>query len=158
MPKDRTSEFHSTLASIRSRQAVPAGNTSSKSHAKEARQPLLGGPSSGASGSGGDGAQILRAPGSAASGPKADSKNLSEFGRMAGGIAKDINATTAKLGKLAQCEFGVVGAGFAGPRLGLGMKTRRVASTPKGVTGRAHTSPTSLAVVTNRRPSLLAQY
>ncbi|KAI9636166.1 integral membrane protein sed5 [Dioszegia hungarica] len=77
MAKDRTSEFHSTLASIRSRQAVPAGNGKSAGKA-EARQPLLG------------------------AGPKADGKKLSEFGKMAGGIAKDINATTAKLGKLAQ--------------------------------------------------------
>ena len=30
--------------------------------------------------------------------------NVSEFGKMAGGIAKDINATTLKLQKLAQRE------------------------------------------------------
>lgn len=106
MAKDRTSEFHSTLASIRSRQAVPAGNGKSAGKA-EARQPLLGGPS-GASGSGSDGAHILRAPGAGGAGPKADGKKLSEFGKMAGGIAKDINATTAKLGKLAQCELRAV--------------------------------------------------
>lgn len=38
----------------------------------------------------------LLPPGSAAS--------KSEFGRLAGNIAKDINATTLKLQKLAQCE------------------------------------------------------
>jgi syntaxin 5 len=104
MPKDRTSEFHSTLASIRSRQAVPSGSTTSKSQAKEARQPLLlNSNGASGSGSGSDGPHILRAPGASGVGPKADSKKLSEFGRMAGGIAKDINATTAKLGKLAQC-------------------------------------------------------
>lgn len=96
-PKDRTSEFHSTLASIKSRSAL-AGSSSSASLASgkggkgknsEAKQPLLP-KENGRSGTPKNGAG-------------AGSK--SEFGRMAGGIAKDINSTTLKLQKLAQCGF-----------------------------------------------------
>ncbi|EIW70971.1 syntaxin 5 [Tremella mesenterica] len=70
--KDRTAEFHSTLNSIKSRTALPKPT-------KDVKQPLLkeAGPSRGAGGK-------------------------SEFGRMAGAIAKDINSTTLKLQKLAQ--------------------------------------------------------
>ncbi|ORY30214.1 t-SNARE [Naematelia encephala] len=77
-PKDRTSEFHSTLNSIKSRTALP----SKGKERDESKQRLL--PS---------------APGKAAGG--ADAKK-SEFGRMAGQIARDINGTTMKLQKLAQ--------------------------------------------------------
>jgi syntaxin 5 len=38
--------------------------------------------------------------------PPGASGSKSEFGRLAGNIAKDINATTLKLQKLAQCESG----------------------------------------------------
>lgn len=68
-PKDRTSEFHSTLSSIKSRSVVPPKT-------KEESKRLIDGKD----------------------------KGKSEFGRMAGGIAKDINSTTMKLQKLAQCE------------------------------------------------------
>ncbi|KAK8847686.1 hypothetical protein IAR55_005545 [Kwoniella newhampshirensis] len=93
-PKDRTSEFHSTLNSIKSRTSLPP-TTSRKGGAKsaqdrEARQPLLardGGVATPVGGGGGGGG---------AGGTK------SEFGRMAGAIAKDINSTTLKLQKLAQ--------------------------------------------------------
>lgn len=37
--------------------------------------------------------------------PKPGQQNPSEFGRMAGQVAKDITQTTHKLQKLAQCEF-----------------------------------------------------
>jgi hypothetical protein len=93
-PKDRTSEFHSTLNSIKSRSALPlqttaASSSKSKGKAKdqEARQPLIAKDESGrnVSASGGKGTK-------------------SEFGRMAAGIAKDINSTTMKLQKLAQCK------------------------------------------------------
>ncbi|WVR04874.1 hypothetical protein IAU60_001886 [Kwoniella sp. DSM 27419] len=88
-PKDRTSEFHSTLNSIKSRTSLPAAAAKNKGKGKandaEAKQPLLAG-----------GGTSL--PGTA--GGKGGSK--SEFGRMAGGIAKDINNTTLKLQKLAQ--------------------------------------------------------
>lgn len=36
--------------------------------------------------------------------PRPGPQQASEFGRMAGQIAKDITATTQKLQKLAQCE------------------------------------------------------
>jgi hypothetical protein len=90
-PRDRTSEFHSTLSSIKSRTALPTGGQKRD----EAKQRLIshdaaGGPSGAGAGAGGSGA---------GSGKK------SEFGRMAGGIAKDINSTTLKLQKLAQCEW-----------------------------------------------------
>ncbi|KAL7419051.1 Integral membrane protein SED5 [Cryptotrichosporon argae] len=81
--RDRTAEFHSVLSSIRARTAAPP----SKGKGKDvARQPLL----SDVDGSG------RASPAGHAGGSK------SEFGRMAGGIAKDINATTLKLQKLAQ--------------------------------------------------------
>ncbi|TYJ53460.1 hypothetical protein B9479_005904 [Cryptococcus floricola] len=99
-PKDRTSEFHSTLNSIKSRSAVPlsrANNNKGKQADREARQPLLGNGASGAgSGAGGKGAGGAGGGGGGAGGTK------SEFGRMAGAIAKDINTTTMKLQKLAQ--------------------------------------------------------
>ncbi|WVQ77599.1 hypothetical protein IAR50_007287 [Cryptococcus sp. DSM 104548] len=83
-PKDRTSEFHSTLNSIKSRSAIPQNRAGKgKQPDREAKQPLLG------NGAGKD-----------AGGSGAATK--SEFGRMAGAIAKDINTTTMKLQKLAQ--------------------------------------------------------
>jgi syntaxin 5 len=86
-PKDRTSEFHSTLASIKSRSALPASSSSAGGKGKsEAKQPLI--PKE-----------------NGRSTPKAGSGSKSEFGRMAGGIAKDINSTTLKLKKLAQRKF-----------------------------------------------------
>ena len=82
-PKDRTSEFHSTLASIKSRSSLPASSSSTGGKGKsEAKQPLI--PKE-------NGRSTPKAGGS-----------KSEFGRMAGGIAKDINSTTLKLQKLAQ--------------------------------------------------------
>ena len=92
-PKDRTSEFHSTLNSIKSRTALPASSTSSHSKDKdrdrEAKQRLI--PKE-------DGR-----PKSSSSTTKGKvTGGTSEFGRMAGGIAKDINSTTLKLQKLAQ--------------------------------------------------------
>jgi syntaxin 5 len=95
-PKDRTSEFHSTLNSIKSRTVLPASTGSSKGvggrSGSEARQPLIAKDASGA--------------GSSAAGAAG---KKSEFGRMAGVIAKDINSTTLKLQKLAQCEFLLAG-------------------------------------------------
>lgn len=85
-PKDRTSEFHSTLASIKSRSALPASSSSSSKSKSEAKQPLI--PKENG----------RNTPKGSAAGTK------SEFGRMAGGIAKDINSTTLKLQKLAQRE------------------------------------------------------
>ena len=79
-PKDRTAEFHSTLKSIKSRTVLPP--SSSKDRDREAKQRLI--PKE-------DGRASPKVTGS-----------TSEFGRMAGGIAKDINATTLKLQKLAQ--------------------------------------------------------
>lgn len=82
-PKDRTSEFHSTLASIKSRSSLPASSSSAGGKGKsEAKQPLI--PKE-------NGRSTPKSGGS-----------KSEFGRMAGGIAKDINSTTLKLQKLAQ--------------------------------------------------------
>ncbi|ADV24543.1 syntaxin 5 [Cryptococcus gattii Ru294] len=76
-PKDRTSEFHSTLNSIKSRSALTTNRAKGKQQDREAKQPLI------SNGPGQTGAK-------------------SEFGKMAGGIAKDINSTTLKLQKLAQ--------------------------------------------------------
>jgi syntaxin 5 len=84
-PKDRTSEFHSTLASIKSRSSLPSTSSSTKGKS-EAKQPLI--PKE-----------------NGRSTPKPGQGSKSEFGRMAGGIAKDINSTTLKLQKLAQCTF-----------------------------------------------------
>lgn len=100
-PKDRTSEFHSTLNSIKSRSAIPATSSSSSSKSKgkekdkdkEARQPLIA-------------KDELARPASGAGAGAAGRGTKSEFGRMAAGIAKDINSTTMKLQKLAQCELG----------------------------------------------------
>ncbi|ORX35872.1 integral membrane protein sed5 [Kockovaella imperatae] len=75
-PRDRTAEFHSTLSSIRSRTALPAVGKGKD----EAKERLLSRPDKG----------------------KGKDAKPSEFGRMAGAIAKDINATTLKLQKLAQ--------------------------------------------------------
>lgn len=77
-PRDRTAEFHSALSSIKARTAAPAGSGSARPKRDQTKSPLLAG-------------QV-------ASGSK------SEFGRLAGNIAKDINATTLKLQKLAQRE------------------------------------------------------
>ena len=85
MAKDRTAEFHNTLLSIKSRTAVPASNN----RKDESKQSLLnqGGPSK------------VKGKGKDEGGSK------SEFGRLASGIAKDINSTTLKLQKLAQRKF-----------------------------------------------------
>ncbi|WWD21780.1 hypothetical protein CI109_106267 [Kwoniella shandongensis] len=95
-PKDRTSEFHSTLNSIKSRTSLPQSSLNSNSNKKganardrEARQPLL-------ARDGGVATPVGGVSSSLAGGTK------SEFGRMAGAIAKDINSTTLKLQKLAQ--------------------------------------------------------
>ncbi|WVQ69598.1 uncharacterized protein L199_007818 [Kwoniella botswanensis] len=86
-PKDRTSEFHSTLNSIKSRSSLASSSSSAnlkgKNKDKELKQPLLA--------NGKDGSSVVKGGGS-----------KSEFGRMASGIAKDINNTTLKLQKLAQ--------------------------------------------------------
>jgi len=81
--KDRTAEFHATLNSIKSRTALPSSSFSSKERNRESKQRL-----------------IPREDGVKANGKITG--GTSEFGRMAGGIAKDINATTLKLQKLAQ--------------------------------------------------------
>lgn len=93
MAKDRTAEFHNTLLSIKSRTAAPQ----SGSKRDEAKQSLLG--SGGPSGSGSS-----KGKGRAGDGGGGATGGKSEFGRLAGGIAKDINATTLKLQKLAQCK------------------------------------------------------
>ncbi|OCF54075.1 syntaxin 5 [Kwoniella mangroviensis CBS 10435] len=86
-PKDRTSEFHSTLNSIKSRSSLASSSSSSnlkgKNKDKELKQPLLA--------NGKDGSLAVK-----------EGASKSEFGRMASGIAKDINNTTLKLQKLAQ--------------------------------------------------------
>jgi syntaxin 5 len=87
MAKDRTAEFHNTLLSIKSRSATPQG-----SRKDEAKQSLV--PQVNQAGS----SKIKGKGGNEGGGGK------SEFGRLASGIAKDINATTMKLQKLAQCE------------------------------------------------------
>lgn len=79
-PKDRTSEFHSTLNSIKSRSALTINRAKGKQQDREAKQPLI-------------------------SNGRGQTGSKSEFGKMAGGIAKDINSTTLKLQKLAQCEY-----------------------------------------------------
>ncbi|WVW78089.1 hypothetical protein I302_100040 [Kwoniella bestiolae CBS 10118] len=85
-PKDRTSEFHSTLNSIKSRSSLASSSSSTnlkgKAKDREAKQPLLAGHGKDVAGKAGG--------------------SKSEFGRMASGIAKDINNTTLKLQKLAQ--------------------------------------------------------
>jgi hypothetical protein len=100
--KDRTAEFHSALNSIKSRTALPRKGGKKD----ESKQRLLGrdgSPSAGPSGGGG----------------KEGKK--SEFGRMAGGIARDINSTTLKLQKLAQCEWRVLRKGGIGAVAGAEM-------------------------------------
>ena len=87
-PKDRTAEFHSALASIRSRTALPSKK------GDESKQRLLGD----VPGSSSVGVNGVKGKGKGEAGQK------SEFGKLAGGIAKDINATTLKLQKLAQRE------------------------------------------------------
>jgi len=87
MAKDRTAEFHNTLLSIKSRSATPQGPRKD-----EARQSLI--PQSNQAGS-------SKGKGKG----KDDGGGKSEFGRLAAGIAKDINATTMKLQKLAQREL-----------------------------------------------------
>ena len=100
-PKDRTAEFHSTLSSIRSRTALPPKSQSQSKKYDEAKERLLP-----------DGPSGTLTPGRVGGGVGGSDKGKgrdvpgqkSEFGRMASGIAKDINATTLKLQKLAQCE------------------------------------------------------
>lgn len=89
-PKDRTAEFHSALNSIKSRTVLPS--SAAKGKDAEAKQRLLGDSSNGGP-SGSHGA------------PAGQQGKKSEFGRMAGAIAKDINSTTMKLQKLAQREW-----------------------------------------------------
>lgn len=91
MAKDRTAEFHNTVLSIKSRTAAPANGPGGKRD--EAKQSLLGNGQAGPSSSKGKGRDAGGGSGK------------SEFGRLAGGIAKDINATTLKLQKLAQREY-----------------------------------------------------
>lgn len=91
MAKDRTAEFHNTLLSIKSRTAQPNGKKD------ESKQSLLGNQASGSSSQAGKGKGKAKDESAISKG--------SEFGRMAGGIAKDINATTLKLQKLAQREL-----------------------------------------------------
>jgi len=99
-PRDRTAEFHAALSSIRARTAVPAKGKPARLPDREgAATPLLG----------------QQAP--------VASSSKSEFGRLAGNIAKDINGTTVKLQKLAQCEYperggGIMGSGMAHGWLG----------------------------------------
>jgi syntaxin 5 len=86
-PRDRTAEFHSALSSIRARTAVPAraakNGRVTAAHGDGAAAPLRG-----------------------AGGAPAAGSSKSEFGRLAGNIARDINSTTVKLQKLAQRECG----------------------------------------------------
>lgn len=86
-PKDRTSEFHSTLNSIKSRSSLSPNPNAAKKD--EAKQRLLDDPGSSRGSS---------------PGPSGKSSK-SEFGKMAGAIAKDIERTTLKLQKLAQREW-----------------------------------------------------
>ena len=105
-PKDRTAEFHSTLSSIRSRTALPPKSQSQSQSKKydEAKERLLP-----------DGPSGTLTPGRVGGGVGGSDKGKgkdagvqkSEFGRMASGIAKDINATTLKLQKLAQRACGL---------------------------------------------------
>jgi len=74
-PRDRTAEFRQCYSSIANRSSLPKSATTAK----------------GGAGGGGAG------------GKQGQSK--SEIARLAGGIARDINATTGKLQKLAQREF-----------------------------------------------------
>lgn len=94
-PRDRTREFHSTLHSIRQRSnlSVPSAYSLSADPNAQASQRLLpnGAGNDGSHGGGKKGRSALA--------------GTSEFARMAGQIGKDINATTIKLQKLAQCEF-----------------------------------------------------
>ncbi|CAG8652209.1 23930_t:CDS:2 [Dentiscutata erythropus] len=80
--KDRTSEFHAAVESIRSRSSNGHGGFQAR-HNLEHRRPLLGGNNTG-------GKPINGSNG----------LNKGEFSRMAGAIGKDINMTTAKLQKL----------------------------------------------------------
>ena len=89
-PKDRTAEFHSTLSSIRSRTAIPS---SLKGKQDESKQRLLGDS---------NGVSVSNGKGGGKDGGGGSGGQKSEFGRMASGIAKDINSTTVKLQKLAQ--------------------------------------------------------
>ncbi|KAK1921826.1 putative integral membrane protein sed5 [Papiliotrema laurentii] len=92
MAKDRTAEFHNTLLSIKSRTAVPKQN----GKRDEAKQSLLtGGPGSTHPSAG----PSVKGKGK---GKGKEEGGKSEFGKMAAGIAKDINSTTLKLQKLAQ--------------------------------------------------------
>lgn len=94
MAKDRTAEFHNTLLSIKSRTAVPKQN----GKRDEAKQSLLtGGPGSTHPSAG----PSVKGKGK---GKGKEEGGKSEFGKMAAGIAKDINSTTLKLQKLAQRE------------------------------------------------------
>ncbi|CAG8585777.1 16161_t:CDS:2, partial [Racocetra fulgida] len=83
--KDRTSEFHAAVESIRSRSSNGHGGFQAR-HNLEHRRPLLGGNNTG-------GKPINGSNG----------LNKGEFSRMAGAIGKDINITAAKLQKLTKC-------------------------------------------------------
>ena len=114
--KDRTSEFHAALASIRSRSSLHASSSAASSSSNLLRS---GGTAARGGAAGGEARQPLLAPGAdghlGLGGSRPTSRNgnknnaqvgqVSEFGKMAGGIAKDINNTTMKLQKLAQCKF-----------------------------------------------------
>lgn len=90
MAKDRTAEFHNTLLSIKSRSVAPQNGSAGRGRDAEAKQSLLGNNAASSSKPKGKG--------------KDEGGAKSEFGRLAAGIAKDINATTLKLQKLAQRE------------------------------------------------------
>ncbi|CAG8590452.1 7995_t:CDS:2 [Gigaspora margarita] len=80
--KDRTSEFHAAVESIRSRSSNGHGSFQAR-HNLEHRRPLLGGNNTGGKSINGS-----------------NGLNKGEFSRMAGAIGKDISMTTAKLQKL----------------------------------------------------------
>ncbi|RIB04907.1 t-SNARE [Gigaspora rosea] len=80
--KDRTSEFHAAVESIRSRSSNGHGSFQAR-HNLEHRRPLLNGNNTGGKSINGS-----------------NGLNKGEFSRMAGAIGKDISMTTAKLQKL----------------------------------------------------------
>lgn len=84
--KDRTSEFHAAVESIRNRSISQGGGFKARSNL-EHRRPLLGNNNSNSKITNG-----------------ISGMNKSEFARMAGAIGKDINITAAKLQKLTKCK------------------------------------------------------
>lgn len=90
--KDRTNDFRAAVELQISRQLA-----ADDSAGTSARRPLLNGADSSAAGTSTSGAQA-----EPSTGPKAA---RAEFARRAGAIGREIGQTTAKLEKLAQCEF-----------------------------------------------------